>query len=163
MRKIDFLDLIQETIVELATAEKIQSNARIRLRVQFLRLLKSGQASQLKQAALIVGISAKHASSLWKKYRAGGFEQLLKLHYKAGVSRLSPAHQAKLLDKAKSGFRSQREAREYLRQAFGTAYTQQGISVLFERLKIKAKVPRPANVKAVPEEQSAYKKTFSGG
>lgn len=129
MRKIDFLDLIQETIVELATAEKIQSNARIRLRVQFLRLLKSGQATQLKQAALIVGISAKHASSLWKKYRAGGFEQLLKLNYKAGVSRLSPAHQAKLLDKAKSGFRSQREAREYLRQAFGTAYTQQGISV----------------------------------
>ncbi len=83
MRKIDFLNLIQETVAELAAAEKIQSNARLRLRVQFLRLLKSGQSTQLKQAALLVGISPKHASSLWKKYQAGGYEQLVKLNYKA--------------------------------------------------------------------------------
>jgi len=63
MRKIDFTNLIQENIVELVAAEKNQSNARLRLRAQFLRLLKSGQAAQLKQAAAFVGITPKHAST----------------------------------------------------------------------------------------------------
>ena len=63
MRIIDFTNLIQETITELVTAEKIQSNARLRLRAQFLQLLKSGQASQLKQAAAFVGVTPKHASA----------------------------------------------------------------------------------------------------
>ncbi len=33
-------------------------------------------------------------------------------------------------------------------------------ALLFSRLKIKAKVPRPRNKKAVAEEQTAYKKTL---
>lgn len=163
MRKIDFINLIEETVVQLAAVEKNQSNARLRLRAQFLRLLKSGQVAQLKQAAVVVGITAKHASALWKKYRKTGFASYLTLNYKAGVSRLSVEQQAKLLKKATSGFRSQAAAVEYLREEFAYHYTQQGVSVLFKRLKIKAKTPRPANVKADMVEQVAYKKTLSGG
>lgn len=163
MRKIDFTNLIQENIVELVAAEKNQSNARLRLRAQFLRLLKSGQAVQLKQVAAIVGITPKHASTLWKKYRETGFASYLTLNYKAGVSRLNVENQAKLLKKVESGFRSQREAIEYLREEFNCSYTQQGVSVLFQRLKIKAKTPRPANVKAEVAEQAEYKKTLAGG
>jgi len=163
MRKIDFINLIEETVVELVAAEKNQSNARLRLRAQFLRLLKSGQASQLKQVAAFVGITPKHASALWKKYRETGFASYLTLNYKAGVSRLSVKNQAKLLKKAESGFRSQREAIEYLREEFNCRYTQQGVSVLFQRLKIKAKTPRPTNVKTDVAEQAEYKKTLPGG
>ncbi|MDQ3179574.1 MAG: winged helix-turn-helix domain-containing protein [Acidobacteriota bacterium] len=76
---------------------------------------------------------------------------------------MSADDQAKLLKKAGSGFGSQREAGEYLRQEFGVVYTQQGISVLFQRLKIKAKVLRPANVKADVQEQAEYKKTLLVG
>ncbi len=163
MRKIDFTNLIQETIVELVAAEKTQSNARLRLRAQFLRLLKSGQAVQLKQAAALVGVTPKHASTLWKKYRETGFEGYLTLDYKARKARLSVENQARLLKKAESGFRSQAAAIKYLREEFGCRYTQQGVSVLFQRLKIKAKMPRPANVKADGREQAAYKKTLPGG
>jgi len=163
MRKIDFLDLIPETVAELKAAEKIQSNARLRLRAQFLRLLKSGQAAQLKQAAGLVGITPKHASVLWKKYREQGLARLLELDYKARTARLSAGQAAQLLERAASGFGSQREAMGYLAAEFGCTYTQQGVSVMFQRLKIKAKVPRPANVKAVPEQQVAYKKTLPGG
>lgn len=160
MRKIDFTSLIEETIAELVAAEKIQSNARLRLRAQFLRLLKNGQAAQLKQAAALVGITPKHASTLWKKYRETGFEVYLRLNYKAGVSRLSAENQEQLLKKATSGFGSQREAMQYLPEQFNCSYTQQGVSVLFQRLKIKAKTARPANVKADVEQQTAYKKTL---
>ena len=79
MRKIDFINLIEKTAIELAAAEKNQANAR-------LQLLKSGQASQLKQAAAFVGITPKHASTLWKKYRATGFASYLTLNYKAKES-----------------------------------------------------------------------------
>lgn len=41
------------------------------------------------------------------------------------------------------------------------SYTQQGVSVLFQRLKSKAKVPRPANILADKEEQAKYKKNFA--
>ncbi len=143
--------------------EKIQSNARLRVRIQFLRLLKSGQVTQLKQVALIVGITPKHASSLWKKYREKGIEQFLTLGYKAGSSRLSFEQQAKLLTKAESGFGSQREAIEYIKREFDRVYTQQGVSVLFARLKIKAKAARPMNVLADAGKQSEYKKTLPGG
>ena len=163
MRTIDFTNLIQETVGELTAAEKMQSNARLRMRAQFLRLLKSGQANQLKQAAKVVGITPKHASSLWKQYREVGLGSYLTLQYKARTARLSGEQQAQLLQKATTGFRSQAEAREYLREEFACHYTQQGVSVLFQRLKIKAKQPRPANVLADVEEQSRYKKTLSGG
>lgn len=163
MRKIDFINLIEETVFELAAAEKSQSNARLRLRAQFLRLLKSGQVSKLKQVAAIVGITPKHASALWKKYRQAGLASYLTLNYKARVSRLSVPQQMKLLKKAESGFRSQREAIEYLREEFNCSYTQQGVSVLFERLKIKAKRARPVNVKADVAEQVEYKKTLPDG
>lgn len=100
---------------------------------------------------------------MWKKYRETGFESYLTLNYKAGVSRLCGEKRAKLLKKAESGFRSQAEAMEYLREEFNCSYTQQGVSVLFQRLKIKAKTPRPANVKADVAEQVEYKKTLVGG
>lgn len=162
MRKIDFINLIEETTVELVAAEKNQSNARIRLRARFVRLLKSGQVAQLKQVTAIVGITPKHASALWKKYRQVGLASYLTLDHHAGVSRLSVTEQAELLKKAESGFRSQREAIEYLREEFNCNYTQQGVSVLFERLKIKAKTARPANVKADVAEQGEYKKRVYG-
>lgn len=62
-----------------------------------------------------------------------------------------------------NGFGSQREAQSFMADEFGVSYTQGGVSLLFGRLKIKAKVPRPLNRKAVAEEQTAYKKTLSGG
>ena len=164
MRKIDFLDLIPETVAELKATEKIQANARLRLRVQFLRLLKSGQAAQLKQAAELIGITPKHASVLWKKYRKQGLARLLELDYRARTPRLSSEQTAQLMDRAAAdGFGSQRQAKEYLAAEFGYLYTQQGVSVMFGRLKIKAKVPRPQNVQAVPEEAAAYKKTLPDG
>jgi len=53
--------LIKESLSELKLLEQQQSKARLRLRVQLLRLLKSQTVLTLKQASAILGISAKHA------------------------------------------------------------------------------------------------------
>jgi transposase len=64
-----------------------------------------------------------------------------------------------LVERAGEGFDSQSEAQEFIKDEFGVSYTQQGISLLFQRMKIKSKVPRPFNIKADKQEQSSYKKT----
>ena len=165
MRKLDFANLIVETVVELREREKKEKDARLRLRVQLLRLLKSQAAATIKEACGVCEVTPKHGYHLWHKYRTQGLERYARLNWKPRSSKLSVGEQTELLERAASGngFGSQREARRYLQDQFGVSYTQGGVCLLFQRLRIKAKEPRPLNIKASPEEQSAYKKTFSGG
>jgi transposase len=158
MKKREYPQLIQESLSELQTLEKKQTNSRLLLRVQFLRLLKSQQVTQVKQAALLLGISAKHGNDLWQRYLEKGLQGYLTLDYKPRQAKLKGRDLQQFLQQAQSGFLSQQEARDYLQQEFDVAYSQQGISALFQRLKIKAKVPRPSNVEADKQAQSAYKK-----
>lgn len=164
MRKLDFDNLIAETVVELREREKKEKNARVRLRIQMLRLLKSRASVSIKEACGVCGITPKHGYDLWKKYQAQGFEQYGRLNWKPRRAKLSAGEQSRLLERAgkENGFGSQQEARRYLQDEFGVSYTQPGVCLLFQRLRIKAKEPRPRNIKASSEEQSAYKKTLRG-
>lgn len=164
MRKLDFSNLIVETALELRRREKKEKDARLRLRVQLLRLLKSQEAPSIKDACQICGITPKHGYDLWKRYRNKGLNEYLRLNWKPRRAKLSAVQQARLLERAgtENGFGSQGEVRRFLQDEFDVYYTQGGVSLLFQRLKIKAKVPRPKNKKASAEEQLAYKKTLSG-
>lgn len=163
MRKLDFPALIVETVDELRVREKQQKDARLKLRVQLLRLLKSQESASIKDACQICGITPKHGYDLWHKYQNQGLEAYLRLDWKPRQSKLSAEQQRKLLERATTdnGFGSQDEARRFLRDEFDVRYTQAGISILFSRLKIKSKEPRPQNKKASLEEQREYKKTLS--
>jgi transposase len=163
MRKLDFSALIIETVDELRKREKQEKDARKRLRIQLLRLLKSQEISSIKEACQICGITPKHGYNLWLKYRDKGLENYLQMDWKPRQSKLSAEQQRKLLERASrdNGFGSQDEARRFLQDEFNVCYTQGGISLLFSRLKIKAKEPRPQNKKASVEEQREYKKTLS--
>lgn len=165
MRKLDFPALIVETVDELRKREKQEKDARLRLRIQLLRLLKSQETESIKDACRICGITPKHGYDLWHKYRDKGLEEYLRLDWKPRQSKLSVEQQRKLLERASTfdGFASQAQARRFLQDEFNVCYTQGGISLLFSRLKIKAKEPRPQNKKASVEEQREYKKTLSAG
>lgn len=165
MRKLDFPTLIKETVAQLQNAEKQQTIARLRLRVQFLRFLKTCQADSIKTAARMVGISPKRGYEWWNLYRNKRLDEYLRLNYKPRRARLSEEQQAQLVNRAgtDNGFASQREVRQYLADEFQIAYTQAGVCLLLGRLKIKAKQPRPANEKADRGEQERYKKTFING
>lgn len=160
MRVVDYQTEISETEIELRTLEKRQSNAKLLLRMQLLRLLKSGEFLQLKKAVAVLGITEKYGYDLWKKYKAEGLDGYLQLNYKANRAKLNQQQQVKLIEQASEGFDSQAAAQEYIENQFGVSYTQQGISRLFQRLKIKAKVVRPFNIKADKQEQIEYKKTL---
>lgn len=163
MRKLDFANLIIETVDRLREREKKEKDARLRLRIQLLRLLKNQETVSIKDACRICGISPKHGYDLWKVYRAKGLNEYLQLNWKPRRAKLNVEQQRKLLERASTnnGFGSQQEARRFLQDEFDVSYTQGGISLLFSRLKIKAKEPRPLNKKASVEEQVEYKKTLS--
>ena len=99
MRKVDYVTLIKESLSELKLLEQQQSKARLRRRVQLLRLLKSKTVSTIKQASAILGISAKHAYHLWHRYRAQGLVAFLQLNYQAKAAKLKPEEQEKRLQK----------------------------------------------------------------
>ena len=159
MRVVDYQTEISETETELRTLEKRQSNAKLLLRTQLLRLLKSGEFSQLKKAVEILGITEKYGYDLWKKYKSTGLGGYLRLNYQANRAKLSAEQKARLVERSGDGFDSQSAAQEFIKDEFGVRYTQQGISLLFQRLKIKAKELRPFNIKADEREQLEYKKT----
>lgn len=163
MRKLDFPSLIREDIEALQKREKLETVARLRLRVQFLRLLKTGQADSIKAAAQTVGITPKRGYEWWNLYKEKQLSEFLQLNYKPRRARLSPEQQERLVKRAgaENGFASQSEAIRYLSDEFKVSYTQAGVCLLFQRLKIKAKQPRPENRGADKEAQTEYKKTFS--
>ncbi len=162
MRKLDFPTLIEEGIAELQKEEKQQTTARLRLRVQFLRLLKTQEVDSIKSAAKVVGVSPKRGYEWWNLYKAQKLSQFLTLNYKPRRTRLSDEQLSQLIKRAgaDNGFGSQTEARRYLADEFQVSYTQAGVCLLFQRLKIKAKVPRPENIGADKERQTEYKKTL---
>lgn len=163
MRKLDFVNLIVETAAALQARERQEKDARLRLRAQLLRLLKTRAAATIKEACAVCGITPKHGYDLWRKYQGRGLDEYLRLDWKPRRAKLSDAQQARLLERAgtENGFGSQGAARRFLQDEFNVYYTQGGVSHLFQRLKIKAKVPRPKNQKTSDEEQAAYKKTLS--
>jgi len=86
----------------------------------------------------------------------------LQLNPKPRRAKISDQQQRKLFERAstENGFGSQAEARRFLKDEFDVSYTQPGVCLLFQGLKIKAKEPRPLNRQASVEEQLAYKKTL---
>lgn len=160
MKVINYGAEIKESVEELRAVEREQSKAKLLRRVQMLRMLKSGEFIESKKAAEFLGYSAKQGYQLWKKYRAEGLSGYLQLHYRANHKKLAVGQEEFLAARAEAGFSSQKEVKELIRAEFGVSYTQQGISDLLHRLKIKKKVPRPFNIKADAAAQAAYKKSL---
>lgn len=163
MRKLPFPTLISESLEELTERERKESVARLRIRVQMLRLLKTQEVASIKAASRHIGLTAKRGYELWNLYREKGLDALLQLNYKPRGAKLSPVQQSMLMARAAdgTGFGSQQEVRDYLEKQFAVSYTQAGVCLLFQRLKIKAKQPRPENIKADKVAQAEYKKTFA--
>ncbi len=80
MRKLDFANLIAESVVELREREKKEKDARVRLRIQLLRLLKSQATATVKEACRVCGSRPKHGYDLWKKYQAQGLERYVQFN-----------------------------------------------------------------------------------
>lgn len=133
-----------------------------RTRLQALWLLREGWPVTAVTAA--VGAHYRTVQRWLADYRAGGVAAVITRH-KGGHGqprRLSPDQEAALAAEASRGsFRTATEARQWLRTRYGVTYTEGGMYSVLARLRVHPKVPRPANPKADPAVQQAWKKGIS--
>ena len=157
---MNYEKLIKESVEELLKLEQRQKHAMLRDRIRFVKLLKTGQAKSQRLAGEQIGLKERQSQRLWRTYRTKGIQGLLCYPYQGSFGKLS-THQLTLLRTylKTDSVDTLKQAQSYLQDAFGADYSLGGVSMLFDRLKIKLKTGRPTNVRQNPAEKEAFKKT----
>lgn len=161
MKKLNYADLISQTVSELENLERQQNIARFRDYVRYLRYLKTGIATSQVSSGAMIGLKPRQSQALWKSYISQGLNHLLQEHRTGTVGRLTYVQISQLQSFLRSSQipMTQQQIAQWIGDNFGVTYTQSGISVLFKRLKIKLKTGRPVNVRQNLSEIEAFKKT----
>ena len=162
MRTVNYVSYIKETVAALKSLENKEENARRRKRLQLLRILKSGLTPYLTEACRMVGYSDKHGREIWRKYLATGLEEAVRINYaRQKRGKLTFEQEAEVnREAATGGFGSQAQAQQFIVERFGVSLAISNVGKLFQRMEVKAKVPRPLNRKTSERAQLAYKKTM---
>lgn len=157
---MNYENLISEDLEKLKQIGKKQKLVRDEKRIQFLILLKSGQAATQKEAGRQVEWKLRQSQKIWQKYRENGIEGVLEKTERRGFGKLSSAQISSLNRYLRQfGASSLAEIEQYLKESFGVQYTIGGVSNLCLRLRVKLKTARPANYKQDAAQVQAYKKT----
>src|ERR687898_178077 len=159
MPHIDYPNVITESPEQLHELEKRHRYTHLFQRVRMLRLLKSGECSNLGEAADALGYSRRQCQRWWSIYYAeGGVDELL-------VSRVAQRGRQELITEEaweelegvmKEGrIATYAQAHAFLRDR-GIEYANpDSVGQLFRRRKAKLKTGRPRHEKADPQEQEA--------
>ena len=153
---------------EVATLQAVERQVRGRptaVRVQALRLLKSGVARSLGACATLVGHSPRQVARWWALYRREGLEGLLREPtYPGKTPRLTPAALADLETAMRAGqIATLKDAQAYLAERHGIVYRSlNGVWAQLRKHKIKLKTGRRRHELADAEEQAAFAARFRG-
>lgn len=160
---IAYPQVITETVAELHENEQRVRGTAAAPRVQMLRLLKSGEATNVPQVAALVGYSPRHVQRWWRMYRTAGLPALIRVYRPAGKpAQLTEEAWAGLQVELEAGrISGQEEARRYLAEMWGVRYKSiHGISYQFKRRKVKWKTGRRRrHAKADAAAQAAFRQT----
>jgi transposase len=163
MAKILYTQVITEELDDLKELEKYHRYNHLFQRVRMLRLLKSGECSNLGEAAQALGYSWRQCQRWFASYQQGGLEELLKSRvHERGRQELATSEALEDLKQTmKMGeIATISEADEFLRERHGIEYAHpDGVGQLLRRHKIKLKTGRPRHEEADQQEQEAFKKT----
>ena len=76
MPHIDYPNVITESLEQLHESEKRHRYTHLFQRVRMLRLLQSGECSNLGEAANALGYSRRQCQRWWEAYTEGGLDEL---------------------------------------------------------------------------------------
>jgi len=166
MPKILYPQVITEDPHELKKLEKQHRYTHLFQRVRMLRLLKSGECSNLGEAAEALGYSWRQCQRWFASYRDGGLKELLtsRVDERGRQELVTPEAFEELQEAMKRGeIATIRQADEFLKKR-GIEYSHpDGVGQLLRRRKVKLKTGRPRHEKADEKEQEAFKKTSPRG
>ena len=162
MSNLDYRKEIKETASKLLELERKQTQALLRDRMRFLRLLKSGECPSQAKAGRVIGIGLRGAEKLWNKYRTGGLEGLPDYPFKGRKQKLDEGTKQALIDElSKDSTRSLEQACQFVEEHSGVHYTISGMHHVLKRLKIKKKTGRPAHYQKDEKGEKRFKKKDS--
>jgi putative transposase len=160
--RVDYTGLIAESEEELRELEQQHRGKRTAVRIQALRLLRSGQVSSLRAVAPLVGYSYRQVQQWWYCYRDGGMEGLLHLKPHLGKpSRLTEeAFTALAAEMAAGKIATLKDVQTYLKEQWGIVYhSLNGVWLQLHKRRAKPKTGRRRHRKADAEAQTAFKQT----
>lgn len=132
-------------------------------RARLLRLLKTGQADSLPQAAQLLGYSTVQVTRWWACYRQRGLLGLLQPPIRPGrPSSMTAAAWRGLQQQMRAGRITRLEdARQYLQHHWGIHYASvNGVWHMLRQRRVKCKTGRRRHRRANAVEQAAFKKTL---
>jgi len=161
MPKRLYPQVIEEAPEELKELEKQHRYTHLFQRVRMLRLLKSGECSNLGEAADSLGYSWRQCQRWFASYRQGGLEELLtsRVDERGRQELVTPEAFEELQEAMKRGeIATIGQAHRFLNER-GIEYSHpDGVGQLLRRRKVKLKTGRPRHEKADIQEQEAFKK-----
>ncbi len=163
--RTDYPVVITEDETTLRRVERQVRGRPTAVRVQALRLLKSGVACSLGACATLVGHSPRQVARWWALYRTEGLAGLLRAPtYPGKTSRLTPEALADLEAVMNAGqIATLKEAQAYLADHHGIVYPSlNGIWAQLRKHKIKLKTGRRQHALADPAAQEAFRAGFRG-
>lgn len=162
MPKTDYPQVIEEDLQELEKLEKRHRYSHRFHRVKMLRLLKSGECSNLGEAAEALGYSRRQCQRWFIAYRREGLEELLvsRVHERGPTELVSKEAFAQLEEAMKRGeIVTIAQAHRFLLER-GVHYAHpESVGGLLRRRKVKLKTGRPRHEKADEKEQEDFKKS----
>lgn len=160
MKAVSYSEQIKESEEELLTLERKQTKGIARLRVRFLRLLKSGECTTQLQASQRMGVHLRQGQKLWKRYKEKGLKDFITYPYRGRKERISEDRKKDLEQRLnQDDIQSLKQGRQYLEQQ-GLHYSISGVHYLFKRLRIKKKTGRPVHHHRDNEGSEELKKNF---
>jgi transposase len=145
-----------DKLKKLYQAEKDYQN---RTRLQALWYLRQGRT--VGAVAALIGVHSRTIQDWVAWYRKGGVAEVLRHRHgghAGGGRRLTPQQEDELKALSEKGeIRTVWDGVRWAKEQ-QVRYTYWGMRHVFERLRLKKKVPRPRNPKASAQEQEAWKK-----
>jgi transposase len=163
--RTDYPRVITEDEATLRRVERQVRGRPTAVRVQALRLLKSGVARSLAECATLVGHSPRQVARWWATYRREGLDGLLREPTFPGkTSRLNPAALADLeAVMAEGRIATLKDAQAYLAEQHGIVYPSlNGVWAQLRKHRIKLKTGRRRHALADAATQEAFVAGFRG-
>lgn len=159
---MNYAQIIIEYQVELERLESAQKLVQFQKRIRFLRLLKTGEAATQEAAGKLVGWQKRQSQKIWALYRRGAIEEVLRKPQRYWLGKLSSQEIVHLQSYLREfGASSLSEVCGLIEQIYDISYTQSGVCVLLQRLKIKLKTAGQSNAKKDEAAALEYKKTLA--
>lgn len=159
MGQLTYSEQITESAEALLARERKATQAIVRDRLRFLRLLKTGSATSLLEAGGAVNFKKSWCYELWKRYKENGLTALSDYPFKGTKPRLDAEQQQRFKDSlSANNTATLTQAAALIKAQTEVGYSVSGTWYVLRRLGIKKKTGRPAHVHKDEQAAAAFKK-----